>query len=42
VIRTGALTYLGDCGTKEDLPVIREELDKGTYKTTGAAIDAIL
>jgi hypothetical protein len=41
-VKVASLGYLGELGTRDDLPLIREELDRNNYQTKAAAIDAIL
>jgi hypothetical protein len=41
-LRIAALGYLADCGIESDLPVLKQEFDRGNYQTTGPAIDAII
>lgn len=41
-LKVAALQYLGACGIEPDLIKIREELERGDYRTRSAAIDAIL
>jgi hypothetical protein len=41
-VKVAALEYLAACGTTEDLTAITAELDRGNYRTEGAAINAIL
>lgn len=41
-LKTAALQYLADCGTVDDLPAIRKELEERHYQTSSSAIDAIL
>jgi hypothetical protein len=41
-VKVAALGYLGELGTTDDLPVIREELDRNNYQTKAAAVDAVL
>ena len=40
--KVAALGYLADCGVTQDLEQITKEFDKGSYQTSGAAVDAIL
>jgi len=42
VVKVAALAYLGDLGVTADLPVVKQELDRGDYQTKGAATDAII
>jgi HEAT repeat protein len=41
-VKVAALGYLGELGITEDVPPIREELDRNNYQTKAAAVDAIL
>jgi len=40
--KVAALGYLGECGTTCDLPLVRQEFDKGDSQTANAAADAFL
>ena len=40
--KVAALGYLADCGTADDLPAVRAEVDRGDYQTSRAAIDAVV
>lgn len=41
-VRVAALNYLALYGEGEDLPIVRQELDRGNYQTVGPATQAFL